>query len=135
MMRAGSSLCAGRESVRNAVPEGGSAAWLTAMIGPWTRGEVGSGWSGTVFEFPICSPDPAEWLPALCRKEVQEAVVVLPCSPGADWFQKLEDGKWLCCFTRGAAMPTLIAYRGQRKHAFWLAFHEMGAILHAGDHD
>jgi hypothetical protein len=24
------------------------------MIGPWTRGEAGSGRSGTVFEFPIC---------------------------------------------------------------------------------
>ena len=53
-MRAGSGLCAGRENGRNAVPEGGSAAGLTATIGPWTRGEVGSGRSGTVFEFPIC---------------------------------------------------------------------------------
>ena len=53
-MRAGSGLCTGQESVLNAVPEGGSAAGLTATIGPWTRGEVGSGRSGTVFEFPIC---------------------------------------------------------------------------------
>ena len=85
--------------------------------------------------FVAACPAPAEWLPALCRKDVQEAVVVLPCSPGSDWFQLIENGKWLCCFARGSAMPTLIAYRGQRKHAFWLAFHEMGAILHAGDHD
>ena len=35
-MRAGSGLCAGQESVLNAVPEGGSAAGLTATIGPWT---------------------------------------------------------------------------------------------------
>ena len=35
-MRAGSGLCAGRENGRNAVPEGGSAAGLTATIGPWT---------------------------------------------------------------------------------------------------
>ena len=54
MERAGSGLCAGRETGRNAVPEGGSAAGLTATIGPWTRGEAGSGRSGTVFEFPIC---------------------------------------------------------------------------------
>ena len=32
-MRAGSSLCAGQESVLNAVPEGGSAVGLTATIG------------------------------------------------------------------------------------------------------
>jgi hypothetical protein len=43
MERAGSSLCAGQESVRSAVPEGGSAVGLTATIGPWTRGEAGSG--------------------------------------------------------------------------------------------
>ena len=36
MERAGSGLCAGRESVLNAVPEGGSAAGFTATIGPWT---------------------------------------------------------------------------------------------------
>ena len=36
MERAGRGLCAGRESVLNAVPEGGSAAGLTATIGPWT---------------------------------------------------------------------------------------------------
>jgi hypothetical protein len=36
MMRAGSGLCAGRESVLNAVPEGGSAVGLTATIGPGT---------------------------------------------------------------------------------------------------
>ena len=46
MERAGSGLCAGRESVRNAVPEGGSAAWLTATIGPgsvvrWVLGGPG----------------------------------------------------------------------------------------------
>ena len=61
-MRAGSGLCAGRESVLNAVPEGGSAVGLTATIGPWTRGEAGSGRSGTVFEFPICSDGPDAWL-------------------------------------------------------------------------
>ena len=33
MERAGSGLCAGRETGRNAVPEGGSAAGLTATIG------------------------------------------------------------------------------------------------------
>ena len=55
MMRAGSGLCAGQESVLTAVPEGGSARALTATIGPWTRGKAGSGRSGTVFEFPICS--------------------------------------------------------------------------------
>ena len=35
-MRAGSGLCAGRETGRNAVPEKGSAAGLTATIGPGT---------------------------------------------------------------------------------------------------
>ena len=34
-MRAGSGFCAGRENGLNAVPEGGSAAGLTATIGPW----------------------------------------------------------------------------------------------------
>jgi hypothetical protein len=46
MERAGSSLCAGQESVRSAVPEGGSAVGLTATIGPglvvrWVPGGPG----------------------------------------------------------------------------------------------
>ena len=45
-MRAGSGLCAGQESVLNAVPEGGSAGGLTATIGPgmvvrWVPGGPG----------------------------------------------------------------------------------------------
>ena len=65
--------------------------------------------------------------------DVRETGVVLHCGLGADWFQLIEDGRWLCCCARGAAPPALIAYHGQRKRAFWLAFHELGAILHAGD--
>ena len=60
MERAGSGLCAGQESVRNAVPEGGSAAWLTAMIGPgsvvrWVLGGPGS-CLNFLFAHPSFSP-------------------------------------------------------------------------------
>ena len=45
-MRAGSGLCAGQDSVLNAVPEGGSAGALTALVGPgmvvrWVPGGPG----------------------------------------------------------------------------------------------
>ena len=51
MERAGSGLCAGQESVLNAVPEEGSAVGLTATIGPWTMVRWVPGGPGSCLNF------------------------------------------------------------------------------------
>jgi len=75
-----------------------------------------------------CS-DPSAWLPSLSRARaaarVCQAVVVLPPVGWAEWFKQLENGGWSCCFTPGA----LVAYCGERTHAFTIAFGEVGTVL------
>jgi hypothetical protein len=75
-----------------------------------------------------CS-DPSAWLPSLSRARtaarVCQVVVVLPPVGWADWFKQLENGGWFCCFTSRA----LVAYCGERTHAFTIVFDEIGTVL------
>jgi hypothetical protein len=66
MMRAGRGLCAGQESVLNAVPEGGSAGALTATIGPgtvvrWVPGGPGPCLNFLSAEHPELQRQGADW--------------------------------------------------------------------------
>lgn len=81
-------------------------------------------------------PDPGAWLPRLAglrlKGGLEQVVVVVPATTGAEWFKLIEEGKWVCCFPRGSSLVVL--YHGARTHGFWTALHHLGALLHAGDH-
>ncbi|MCK5943249.1 MAG: hypothetical protein KAI24_14815 [Planctomycetes bacterium] len=85
---------------------------------------------GNMF-FATC-PDPRKWLPKLVSYREQgrfaQAVVTLPAAPGAPWFRNLERGGWTCCFEDEGEVAVL--YIGPRRHGFWVAFHDIGTILH-----
>lgn len=78
-------------------------------------------------------PDPASWLMKLARArseaKVAQVVVVLPPVHWAEWFKQLEAGGWFCCFTPHA----IVAYCGERTHAFKVTFDEMGAVMRSSE--
>lgn len=84
---------------------------------------------GTVF-VADCR-DPGVLLPALAAlhagKQVREAVVVLPLTPGARWFRELFEHGWVCCFVTTSA-PLLLAHLGPH-YAFAIACSEVGVVL------
>jgi hypothetical protein len=79
--------------------------------------------------------DPTSWLPQLVEAAVKrrlvQVAVALPASTSAPWFKRLEQGRWACCFLRGA--PLAVAYKGDQKRLFWGVFQELGTVMLAGD--
>lgn len=82
-------------------------------------------------------PTPNRWLAELAEQCDQEAcnqvIVALPPAPHASWFKQIELHGWSCCFLRGEEHT--IAYHGRRRHGFWAAFQDVGAVLHGHAYD
>lgn len=88
-------------------------------------------------------PDPERFLVALeqARRNasVRRAVVILPATPWAQWFGRLEHGDWLLCFLRAVrdaeGNGLLLAHIGERPSVFRLAFRSLGVVLRAATTD
>ena len=61
-------------------------------------------------------------------RRIDQVVVVLPCTTGAEWFQRLAPADWHCCFVQGAN-PLVIAYFGARTAAFKTALSAVGVVM------
>jgi len=83
-------------------------------------------------------PDPDEWLPELAqaerKRQVEEVAVLLPAGTAENWFVRIIEGGWQCCFLRGQP-ARMVAYHGERKHAFWLVMRSLGCVMEAGLHE
>jgi len=83
-------------------------------------------------------PDPDEWLPDLAqaerKRQVEEVAVLLPAGTGEDWFVRIIEGGWQCCFLRGH-LARMVAYHGERKHAFWLVMRSLGCVMEPERHE
>lgn len=77
----------------------------------------------------VAEPDPRAWIERVAAaREVREAILVLPARSHADWLQALSRHDWTTCLIEGVA-PRAVAYRGDRRHAFFLVFRELGTVV------
>lgn len=78
--------------------------------------------------------DPESWLPKLAtarlKGSVTQVVVVVPATTGAEWFKRVAEGNWACCFPSNSSLAVL--YAGEQRDAFWATFHWQGAVMVPG---
>jgi len=82
-------------------------------------------------------PDPDEWLPELAqaerKRQVEEVAVFLPADTGDAWFARIIEGGWQCCFLHGQPAK-MVAYHGERTHAYWLVMQSLGCVMEPRQH-